>query len=158
MCAHGRALHSFSSVMMKEVGEVSQETNQNKTLQYTRAAVFLRERRQSVPVWGSQSVSASKERLQSKRRKISASENGACFELARNISVTGCGECNFKVLKSTEFWKQLLKFVSKSDLTSPVSDVYKWHTPLNHICTQCMNSHILDFPFQIQHFFQCKKK
>lgn len=91
---------------------------------------------------------ASLRSLQSKR-KISASENGACLELARNISITGCGECNFKVLKSMEFWKQLLKFVSKSDLTSPVSDVYKWHTPLNHICTQCMNSHILDFPFQL---------
>lgn len=128
-------------------------SKENKNLQHTRVAVFLREKTVSSS-FGSQSLSTGKEHhfaacRVKKNQKVSVSENGACFELARNTSITGCGECNFKVLKSTVFWKQLLKFVSKSDLTSPVSDVYKWHTPLNRICTQCMNSHILDFPFQL---------
>lgn len=49
------------------------------------------------------------------------------LKLARNASITGCTECYFKDLELAH-WRLLPQTASKSDLTSPVSDVYKWHT------------------------------
>lgn len=49
------------------------------------------------------------------------------FKLARNASITGCTERYFKDLGLAR-WILLPQTVSKNDLTSPVSDVYKWHT------------------------------
>ena len=79
------------------------------------------------------------------------------FKLARNISITGCTECYFKDLELA-CWVLLPQIASKNDLTSPVSDVYKWHTPLTtHARNVWIPTFLISHSSQRRFFFRAKK-
>lgn len=149
--AHGRALHSFSLLMMKKVWE--RQIKNTKNLPYTRAAVFPSRKKtvsSSLESWAVE-VRVKNVTLQAVQQK----KKNLCF---RKWCLLWAGKSYF----NNRLWRMLFQSFEVYRVLEAVAEIciQKWFNfpskwcvqmarTLNHIRTQCMNSHILDFPFQL---------